>query len=1015
IRTISDIATAVTKGDLTRSIAVEAMGEVATLKDNINQMIFNLRETTQKNQEQDWLKTNLARFSSMMQGQKDLDTVGRMLMSELTPLVGAHHGAFYLMDSDGGTPVLKLTSTYAYRERKSVNNRFHLGQGLVGQCALEKKTIVVTKAPPDYIQISSGLGEASPLQIIVLPVLFEGEVKAVIELASFSPFSAIHQYFLDQLMESIGVVINMISANMRTEDLLNQSQKLTQELQSQSKELTSQQSELKRSNQALEKQAIELEEKAKQLEEQNNKVEVKNREVELARASIEEKAEQLQLISRYKSEFLANMSHELRTPLNSLLILAKLLADNKEANLSDKQVEYAKTIYASGGDLLQLINEILDLSKVEAGKMQVEPRDIGFPSIKEFVERSFKPVADDKALEFRVDLDGALPPFLRTDPQRLQQILKNLLANAFKFTEEGSVVLHIGVADRAKIRFHNGDLDRGRVIAFGVADTGIGIAKDKQRLIFEAFQQADGSTARKYGGTGLGLSISREIARLLGGEIQVQSEPGRGSTFTLYLPERYQFEEVDGQPATVERPEPADQIALRSELSTADRRLSTIEDDREHLRPGDRVLLVIEDDVKFARILMGMARDSGFKVVVANRGDVGLSLANELSPDAITLDIQLPVVDGWKVLDRLKRNPRTRHIPVHVISVTDAKRRGASLGAFAYLEKPVSKEALDGAFDHMKTFLDEKVRRLLLVEDDAQERRSISALVTSDGADSDVETVSVATGEEALAALSRDRFDCMIIDLVLPSLSGFNLIEKVRADARWKDLPIVVYTGKDLSRDEEQRLKKQVESLIVKSGIKSHDRLLQDTALFLHRVDRRAQAAAPPVLHGRGDADEGGGDEAGGAGEASATARRRAPAVGAVDDRELAGRRVLVVDDDVRNIFAMTSVLESHGVEVIYAENGLMALEKLESTPGIDVVLMDVMMPEMDGYETMRHIRSDTRFSSLPIIAVTAKALKDDREKCVEAGASDYLPKPIDNDRLIELIRMWVAPRGDDA
>src|SRR5438132_441404 len=545
IRAISEVATAVTKGDLTRAITVGAEGEVARLKDNINQMIFNLRETTQKNQEQDWLKTNLAKFSSMMQGQKNLDTVSRLIMSQLTPLVSAHHGAFFMMDQEEGAPALKLAATYAYKERKSLSNRFRLGEGLVGQCALERKSILLTKVPPDYVQINSGLGEAAPLNIIVLPVIFEGEMKAVIELASFNSFSAIHQIFLDQLTESIGVVLNMIGASMRTEQLLQQSQTLTQELQSQSKELTVQQDELKRSNSALEKQALELEEKAKQLEEQNQNIEIKNREVEMARASLEEKAEQLQLISKYKSEFLANMSHELRTPLNSLLILAKLLADNKDTNLTDKQVEYAKTIYASGGDLLALINEILDLSKVEAGKMQIEPRDISMVDLKEFVERNFRPVAEQKNLDFAVELGDSLPPHVRTDPQRLQQVVKNLLANAFKFTEQGSVHLRIDtVPDRAHL-----DADALRkaeqVIAFSVVDTGIGIPKNKQKIIFEAFQQADGTTSRKYGGTGLGLSISREITRLLGGEIHVESTPGEGSAFTLYLPDRYVAAEED--------------------------------------------------------------------------------------------------------------------------------------------------------------------------------------------------------------------------------------------------------------------------------------------------------------------------------------------------------------------------------------------------------------------------------------------------------------------------------------
>ncbi|NOK06147.1 MULTISPECIES: HAMP domain-containing protein [unclassified Myxococcus] len=997
LRAISDVATAVTKGDLTRSITVVAEGEVAALKDNINQMIVNLRETTQKNQEQDWLKTNLAKFSGMMQGQKSLDAVSRLIMSELTPLVSAHHGAFFLVDgAEAGTPLLKLTSTYAYRERKHIANRFRFGEGLVGQCALERKTILLTQVPEDYITISSGLGEAAPLNIIVLPVLFEGEVKAVIELASFHAFSAIHQIFLDQLTETIGVVLNMIIANMRTEQLLLQSQDLTQELQSQSKELTQQQEALKRSN-------IELEEKATLLEEQNRRVEEKNNEVERARVSLEEKAEQLTVISKYKSEFLANMSHELRTPLNSLLILAKLLSDNKDGNLSTKQVEYANTIYASGGDLLSLINEILDLSKVEAGKMQVEPRDIVLTELNQFIERSFLPVAEQKGLSFTVEVGPGAPRHIRTDPQRLQQVLKNLLSNAFKFTDEGSVQLKVKLAEPGT-HFDHEVLRRSRyVLGFAVTDTGIGIARDKQRLIFEAFQQADGSTARKYGGTGLGLSISREIAKLLGGEIQVTSEPGRGSTFTLYLPPEYVSPEEEGLPSipspyeppprlppppTQESPRaeppPAQPVAdsghvLDAALPPPIESLLTpvaVEDDRDHIREGDRVLLLIEDDVKFARIMVQMAREKGFKALVATRGDTGLSMANEFQPHAITLDIQLPVVDGWSVLDRLKRNPRTRHIPVHVISVMD-KNQGNSQGAFGYLTKPVSKEGLERVFNQLASFLERKERRLLLVEDDDVQRDSLVKLLSEGG---DVEVTAVATGEEVLQNLETGEFDCVVIDLMLPDTDGIRLVEEVKTQNRFRDLPIVIYTGKELTPKDEARLRRYTGSVILKSGTKSPEQLLSDTALFLHRLDQNLPPRARAALAQRNEMDT-----------------------------ELSAKKVLVVDDDMRNIFALTSVLENHGMQVVFAENGRAAIEMLEQHRDVDIVLMDVMMPEMDGYETMRAIRKDLKYSSLPIIAVTAKALKDDREKCMAAGASDYLPKPVDTDKLLELIRLWVT------
>nr|MCU0684851.1 response regulator [Polyangiaceae bacterium] len=1034
VRAISDVATAVTKGDLTRSIGVQAEGEVALLKDNINQMIINLRETTQKNQEQDWLKTNLAKFSSMMQGQKNLETVSELIMSQLTPLVSAHYGAFFMLEDEGGLATLGLMSSYAYRERKSVSSRFRLREGLVGQCAHEKKTILLTRVPGDYVQISSGLGEGTPLNIIVLPVLFEGQVKAVIELASFHPFSSIHQLFLDQLTESIGVVLNMITANMRTEQLLSQQRKLTQELQSQSQELTQQQDELRRTNIALEKQAGELEEKARELAEQNRQVEEKNREVEEKNREVEEKAEQLALASKYKSEFLANMSHELRTPLNSLLILAKLLSDNADGNLSSKQVEYAKTVFASGGDLLSLINEILDLSKVESGTMQVEPRDVPFDEVSEFVERGFAHMAEQKGLGFAVELGAGLPPTLRTDPQRLQQVLKNLLANAFKFTDVGRVTLRVDIA-RPGADFANPRLARaGRVVSFAVLDTGIGIPRDKQQIIFEAFRQADGTTSRRYGGTGLGLSISRELAKLLGGEIRVESVPGHGSTFTLFLPEIYVAENAEAGEGRARRlPEPHPPAPRREvppfvpapaliadstlpgppsgrEMSLA-RTASTppaagrgrapegdpsagaaeflaevyVEDDRENLREGDRVLLVIEDDPKFSRIMVGIAREQGFKAVVAPRGDVGFATANDLVPDAITLDIQLPIMDGWVVLDRLKRNPRTRHIPVHLISVAEGAQRGASMGALAYLEKPVSREALVGAFSHLGRFLERSIRRLLLVEAGGEgEAESSIAPLLREG--DDLECVRVATCDEAVAELASREYDCMVVDATLPDRAALRLLERVKSDRGLRRVPVVVYAGAGLSPSDEASLKRQAESVVWRTSSDSIDRLLEETSLFLHR----SVAELPPRVR-----------------NALRESRRRRV--------QPPAPTVLLVDDDVRNLYAMTSALESRGMRVLHAENGRAGLEALARMPEVSIVLMDIMMPGMDGYETMRAIRSDPKYNDVPIIAVTAKALKEDRQKCLQAGASDYLPKPVDTQKLFELINVWTGNGAADA
>ncbi|MBB3018219.1 HAMP domain-containing protein/signal transduction histidine kinase/DNA-binding response OmpR family regulator [Microvirga lupini] len=990
VRAIAEVATAVTRGDLTRSITAEALGELAALKDNINEMIRNLRDTTLKNAEQDWLKTNLAKFTRMLQGERDLATVSNMILSEIAPLVNAQQGVFYTVENRGDEPTLELVASYAFTERKHLGNRFRLREGLVGQVAYEKKRILLTNAPNDYIKIGSALGEAAPLNIIVLPVLFEQEVKAVIELASFNRFSETHQSFLDQLTESIGIVLNTIAANMRTEGLLKQSQLLTSELQSQQEELrntndrleqqaaTLRQSEelLRQQQDVLQKTNEELEDKARLLEIQKREVETKNQEVSIAKTALEEKAEQLSLTSRYKSQFLANMSHELRTPLNSLLILSKLLTENSEGNLTDKQKEFAKTIHAAGSDLLSLINDILDLSKIESGTVSLEVSNVAFKDLVENMDRTFRQVAEERKLHFQVEVDPKLPLAIRTDSKRLQQVLRNLLSNAFKFTERGGVTLQIGSAEGSPLRAGS------QWIAMSVTDTGIGIPEDKQRIIFEAFQQADGTTSRKYGGTGLGLSISREIARLLGGEIVVSSTPGSGSTFTLFVPVEPPSSHGalgttsavrsngDGS-ASYASPEDAPGAMIRQ--PSAAMALSASLDDRHAITVGDRIVLIIEDDAMFASVLLELAREEGFKGLIAMDGASALALAHRYKPHAITLDIGLPDMDGWALLDLLKHDPRTRHVPIHVISVDDQKKRGLKAGAFGFLEKPVDREALMGALNRTKEFIDRPVKKLLLVEDDDNQRMSLSELMKSE----QVDVTAVGTAEGALEVIQVRPFDCAIVDLGLPDLPGAELIERIRKTQGGEELPIVIYTGQDLTREEERRLQSIAATIVVK-GEGSSERLLNDTALFLHR----AISAIPEEKH--------------------IIVEHRA-------DGSLDGRKVLIIDDDMRNIFSLTSALEQHGISVIFAENGLEGIEKLQANPDVDVALVDIMMPEMDGYETMREIRNISRYHDLPLVAVTAKAMKGDREKCLEAGATDYVSKPVDIDQLLAVLRVQLS------
>ncbi len=973
VRAIAEVATAVTRGDLSRSIQVEARGEVSDLKDNINEMIRNLKETTQKNAEQDWLKTNLARFTRLLQGQRDLETVTKLILSELAPLVSAHHGVFYMMNARNDGSRLEMIANYGYRSNKKLPTSFAPGEGLVGQCAVEKVRVWLTNVPRDYITVSSGLGSAPPTNIVVLPILFEQQVMAVIEIASLDRFTQTHMGFLDQLMESIGVVLNTIEANSRTESLLTQSQRLAQELQQTNQELA---------------------EKARLLSDQNSEVERKNREVEQAKLALEDKATQLALSSKYKSEFLANMSHELRTPLNSLLILAQQLGDNPKGNLSLNQVEYAKTIHGSGSDLLTLINDILDLSKIESGTVTLEVSESRFPILAAYVERTFRHMAEAKQISFSISLDQTLPAAMMTDTTRLQQILKNLLSNAFKFTAHGQVSLNIGMVSGGWTADHPHLGKAESVLAFSVTDSGVGIAADKLQLIFEAFQQADGSTARKYGGTGLGLSISRELARLLGGEIRVTSAVGVGSTFTLYLPyNRAGFMSYvplheaqvqtsssgAGMPHALPEPETLIEVPEPYRPQTSGDAPVFVQqepafDDRNLIAQGDPAVLIVEDDMRFAKILLGYAREKGFKGIVTFSGDSALTLARDYLPTAVLLDIDLPDTDGFTVLDRLKRDPSTRHIPVHILSNSNERERGLRQGAISFLVKPVKRERLEEEFSRIQQFLIRGKRSLLVVEDDQVQRKRIVDLI----GESDLQITAVENGQAALDALSSARYDCMVLDLTLPDIDGFELLDRISKDERMRDVPVVIYTAKELDHKEIAKLKRVAKTIVIKDA-RSPERLLNETALFLHR----SPANLPEM-------------------------QRRMLEEIYVSESGLAGRKVLIVDDDLRNIFALTTVLERQEMVVSFAENGKDGIELLEKDPSIEIVLMDIMMPEMDGYDTMRAIRKNSQFKSLPIITLTAKAMKGDRDKCLAAGASDYITKPVDVAQLLSLMRVWL-------
>ncbi|HZZ26575.1 MAG TPA: HAMP domain-containing protein, partial [Pirellulales bacterium] len=971
VRAIAEVATAVTKGDLTRSITVAAQGEVAALKDNINEMIVNLKDTTLKNAEQDWLKTNLAKFSRMLQGQKDMITVGRLILSELAPLVSAQHAMVYTYDSSEEQPHLKLLASYAFEHTDGTGNRIELGQGLVGQCALEKQKILLSHVPSDYVRISSGLGSGPPASMIVLPVVFEGQVKAVLELASFERFNPTHQAFLDQLTESIGIVLNTIEANMRTEDLLKQSQSLAQELQSR-------QEELQQTNE-------ELQEKARLLAHQNVEVERKNREVEQARQALEEKAEQLALTSKYKSEFLANMSHELRTPLNSLLILSDQLSKNPDGNLSAKQTEYAKTIHSSGNDLLMLINDILDLSKIESGTVVLDVGELRFADLHNYVERTFRHVAEAKGVDFLVQLDPNLPRTLTTDSKRLQQVLKNLLSNAFKFTHEGQVNLKIQMADGGWHPEIESLSASDSVLAISVSDTGIGIPLEKQHIIFEAFQQADGSTSRKYGGTGLGLAISREIARLLGGEIGLVSQPGTGSTFTLFLPQTFVPQKVVRR-AALPAPKPTTITRIESPIAdTAPDHVPTelefsyvaeAPDDRNNIQGDDRVVLIVDNDIDFARFVLETAHKVGFKGITTPLGAAAIALAGEYQPQAVLLDISLPDIDGWHVLARLKRDFSLQHIPVYIVSTADQLERGYKQGAQGILPKPIqTAEMLEEFLGKVHAEVERTQRRVVQLEPQAEKRNVLSQLLSAPG----VKIECVESGAALLQALGNGPVDAVILNCEVPDMTLAALAEQVISQPAMEGRPTVLQLPAELDDDRRERLQRL-----------AHEFNLHVSNSLPYLARQLVSALCLPISTLSEDCQK------------VLTEDSKPHAV-------LAGKKVLIVDDDIRNIFALTSILERYDMVTVSAETGRDAINLLQAAPDVDIVLMDIMMPEMDGLDTTRAIRQISRFRDLPIVAVTAKAMKGDREKCIEAGAWDYLSKPVDPEQMLSVLRAWLT------
>ena len=927
-----------------------------------------LQRATQARQRQAWLQAGEVGVAGAMLGDKSIAELGDGILDFMAPYLGAQAAVLFSAEGDHFERAAQL----GVPADASVPTRFSLREGLLGRVAADGRPMVVHDVPDGYLAVGSGLGRDKPRHLVIAPFSADGVVNAVIELGFLHPVDERIETLLQRIAEPAGIALRTARYRTELQNLLEETQRQAEELQVQSEELRVSNEELEEQGRALKEQQVRLEQQQVELEQTNSQLEEQAQQLEFQRddlarssAAVELKARELEQASRYKSDFLANMSHELRTPLNSLLILSKLLGDNPQGNLSDEQVQFARTIQSSGNDLLNLINDILDLSKIEAGHIQVQPETVSLQRLSRDLRQTFDPIAGERRLAFAIEIADDCPPTIVSDRQRLEQILKNLLSNAFKFTETGGVELRVERAGEGGL-------------SLAVTDTGIGVSEEQHRNIFEAFRQADGAINRKYGGTGLGLSISRELARLLGGAITLKSEPGKGSTFTVTVPLAYDpgLVEARGEPAA---PSAGPSAPTPAPAPRAVSQHGAVDDDRDRLDDTRRILLVVEDDRVFAGIVRDLSREAGFQCLVAGTAEEALDLARRFRPSAIVLDIGLPDQSGLAVLDRLKRDDATRHIPIHVVSAADHAQTALSLGAVGYLVKPVKREDLSHALQALEAQLTRTVRRVLIVEDDPVQREAVRKLLGS----SDVETVGAGTAADCLKRLKEQTFDCMVLDLSLPDASGFSLLETLSSEGDYAFPPVIVYTGHDLSAEDEQKLRRYSSSIIIK-GAKSPERLLDEVSLFLHQVVAELPAEQQKMIH---------------------EARNR--------DAVLEGRRILIVEDDVRNVYSLTNILEPRGAVVEIARNGQEALDALarrasEGASPIELVLMDVMMPVMDGLEATKRIRLDGRWTRLPIIMLTAKAMPDDQERCLSAGANDYMAKPLDVDKLLSLVRVWM-------